>query len=182
MLLVMSADFENIIRQMMTPSPKQRPDVDTLLRWPRIQMELENRRKIAPVKYMVCTTPFAFPLPFLVCVILTINFLLQKTCCRKSKNFIWRNICKYKDYVGNFRIFGLLMTLYAMIFPSPRPTRQSDDISTPSFLDMSDTDSPHKNFSLSNTRNSDDSSMRAKIVNSTPVIRHGVKSRSNILR
>lgn len=60
--LVMSADFEKIIRQMMTPSPKLRPDVDTLLRWPRIQVELENRRKIAPIKYLVMHEAIFFSL------------------------------------------------------------------------------------------------------------------------
>lgn len=54
----MSTDFENIIRKMMTPSPNERPDVETLLRWPQIKTELENRRKLAPLKYMVNKTYF----------------------------------------------------------------------------------------------------------------------------
>lgn len=68
-----------------------------------------------------------------------------------------------------------------MILPNTSPTPQRSDISTLSFVDMSDTDSPIKNFSLSNVQNSDDTSMSAKIVNSTPVIRHGYRSRSNVL-
>lgn len=71
------------------------------------------------------------------------------------------------------------MLLYAMIIPSPRPTPPTNDLS---MIDLSDTDSPSKSFCLSNLRNSDDSSMSAKIVNSTPVIRHGFRSRSSLLR
>jgi len=65
-----------------------------------------------------------------------------------------------------------------MLLPATGGTTDNANTSIPSFIDMSDTDSPIKSFSLSN-KNSDDSSMkRAKIVNSTPVVRHGYRSRN----
>ncbi|KAG4071832.1 hypothetical protein HA402_005993 [Bradysia odoriphaga] len=54
---LMSKNFEEIIRQMMSPSPNHRPDVNTLLRWPRIREELERRRRAAPIKYFKSCLP-----------------------------------------------------------------------------------------------------------------------------
>ncbi|XP_037033115.1 membrane-associated tyrosine- and threonine-specific cdc2-inhibitory kinase [Bradysia coprophila] len=153
---LMSKNFEEIIRQMMSPSPNHRPDVNTLLRWPKIREELERRRKAAPIKYF-------------------------KSCCRKTKNFVWRNICQVKDFLGKFRIFRFYRTIYAMILPNKEPPPPMPEDTSFPFFDMSDTDSPIKNFSLSNLRNSDVSSTKAKIVNSTPVLRHGYRSRNSLL-
>lgn len=109
-------------------------------------------------------------------------YIPQKTRYRKTKKFIWRNVCRIRDYILNFQVFKWWTTFFAMILPSTNPTPKRDDSLNPSFIDMSDTESPIKNFSLSNSRNADDSSMQAKIVNSTPVIRHGFRSRSSVLR
>lgn len=69
-----------------------------------------------------------------------------------------------------------------MMMPSTSQTPKNGDMTSLSFIDMSDTESPIKNSSLWNARNSEDSTVRAKIVNSTPVIQHGYRYRSNILR
>lgn len=179
----MPASFEEIIRQMMSPTPDHRPDVETLLRWPRIQQELEQRRKMAPIRYIVSEKEF---------YVNSMNYFVkfffsfsQRKCCRKTKDFLWRNVCQWKDFVSNFRIVKLCTIVYTMILPSTVPSIPSippDDSSMGSFIDMSDTDSPIKNFSLSSTRCSDDCSMKAKIVNSTPVLRHGLRGRSSGLR
>ncbi|KAG4071827.1 hypothetical protein HA402_005988 [Bradysia odoriphaga] len=71
--------------------------------------------------------------------------------------------------------------MYAMILPNKEPPPPMPEDTSFPFFDMSDTDSPIKNFSLSNLRSSDVSSTKAKIVNSTPVLRHGYRSRNSLL-
>lgn len=173
--LVMSSDFEKVIRWMMMPSPHKRPDVNTLLSWPRIKTDLENRKKLAPLKYLVQNGLFSnfFLMISHNCC------LLQKTCCRIARSKIWQNVCHLTNLVCRiFRPFRRIMP------NSERsPSAPYSEVSIPPFIDLSDTDSPIKSFSLTTNRNSHDLSMSNKFANSTPVIRHGYnRGRTSFIR
>ncbi|KAJ6647292.1 Membrane-associated tyrosine- and threonine-specific cdc2-inhibitory kinase [Pseudolycoriella hygida] len=157
----MSRTFEKIIRAMMSPSPNKRPNVDQLLQWPRIKKELRIRQKLTPFKYM-------------------------KRCCRNTKNFLLHTARQFTHFLlritGCYVLCSFLLSYLSLIFPKtePPPPDSADKSTTGLFIDTSDTDSPLKNLSLSN-RIADYSSTRARFVNSTPVIRHPNRSRSNML-
>lgn len=55
--LVVSPEMQSLVRTSMNPSFTARPDVDTLLRLPRIEDILSKRRKFEPIRKMVvsCT-------------------------------------------------------------------------------------------------------------------------------
>lgn len=50
-----SLELRNIIKWMMNPDPRKRPDVNTLLSLPRIQRILAHRKMLTPVRMVVST-------------------------------------------------------------------------------------------------------------------------------